>query len=243
MIPATLLGDNLKTVSKKGKFIVIDGTDGSGKATQTALLEKRLKKDGYKVKKIDFPQYYKNFFGKLIGECLAGDYGDFVHLDPHIASVLYAADRFESSQLIKKWLADGFIVLADRYVSSNQIHQGGKIGDLKKRKEFLRWLDKMEYGTFAIPKPNIIVYLDVPISITQKLLKEKEMAVKKKYLKGKKDQAENDLVHLEKSRSSAIDIVKRSNNWNKIDCSKDDQILPKEEIHDLVYRAIKKVIK
>ncbi len=227
----------------KGKFIVIDGTDGSGKATQTSLLEKRLKKDGYKVKKIDFPRYDKNFFGKLIGECLVGDYGDFIALDPHIASVLYAADRFESSKEIKKWLTEGYIVLADRYVSSNQIHQGSKISNLIKRKEFLRWLDKMEYGVFDIPRPNLIVFLDVPIEITQKLLILKDQAKKKKYLKGKKDQAENDRLHLEKSRANAIEIVQKGNRWKKIDCSLSGNILPKEKIHELVYQVIKKVIR
>lgn len=226
----------------KGKFIVIDGTDGSGKATQTALLEKRLKKDGYKVKKIDFPQYTKNFFGQLIGRCLTGDCGDFIATDPHIASTLYAADRFESSKVISDWLAQGNIVLADRYVSSNQIHQGGKISDLKKRTEFLRWLDKMEYGVFKIPKPDLIIFLDVPIAITQQLLKQKKAQDSKKYLKGKKDQAENDLVHLEKTRASAIAIVEKGNRWKKIDCTVDGKILAREIIQKMVYEQINKVL-
>jgi len=233
----------MSNFTKQGKFIVIDGTDGSGKATQTALLEKRLKKEGYRVKKIDFPRYDKNFFGKLIGECLVGDYGDFISLDPHIASVLYAVDRFESSGEIKKWLTEGFIVLADRYVSSNQIHQGSKISDPAKRKQFLHWLDKMEYGVFNIPKPNLIIFLDVPISITQKLLKFKGQTEKKKYLKGKKDQAENDLTHLEKSRTNATSIVKKGNNWRKINCTEAGEIKSREQIHGLVFKEIKKVVK
>jgi len=227
----------------KGKFIVIDGTDGSGKATQTAILEKRLKSEGYKVKKIDFPQYDKNFFGKLVGECLVGDYGNFIGLDPHIASVLYAADRFESSEKIKKWLRQGCVVLADRYVSSNQIHQGSKISDISKRKSFLKWLEKMEYGVFGIPKPDLIVFLDVPVEITQKLLALKEQVSKKKYLKGKKDQAENDRLHLEKSRANAISIVKKGNFWKKINCSKGDSLFSKEKIHELVYGVINQVIR
>jgi|SRR5680860_496254 len=227
----------------KGKFIVIDGTDGSGKATQTALLEKRLKKEGHRVKKIDFPRYEKNFFGKLIGECLAGDHGDFIALDPRIASTLYAADRFESSKDMKKWLAEGYIVLADRYVSSNQIHQGSKISNLVKRKEFLHWLDKMEYGVFEIPKPDLIIFLDVPIEITQKLLKQKDQTVKKAYLKGKKDQAENNRSHLEKSRANAISIVEKGNKWKKINCAEGSEIKSKEKIHELVFKEIKKIIR
>jgi dTMP kinase len=230
-------------LAKKGKFIVIDGTDGSGKATQTALLEKRLKKEGEKVKVIDFPRYYKNFFGKLIGECLAGDYGDFIALDPHIASVLYAADRFESASDINKWLAEGNVVIADRYISSNQIHQGAKIKDPKKRAEFLRWLDKMEYGVFKSPKPELIIFLDVPIDISKALLKTKDAVVKKKYLKGKDDLAEKNRSHLEDSRQSAISLVKKKNNWKQIDCTKNGEIFSKEEIHEKVYDIVKKLIK
>ena len=226
----------------KGKLIVIDGTDGSGKATQTTLLVKRLKKDGYKVKTIDFPRYYKNFFGQLIGECLSGSCGDFIKTDPHIASVLYAADRFESAKEIKQWLALGGVVIADRYVSSNQIHQGSKIADPKQRGEFLRWLDKMEYGIFGSPKPDLIVFLDVPIQISQRLLKLKDAKVKKRYLKGKNDLAEKNRSHLEDSRSSAIDLVKRSNHWKKIDCTEAGRILPKESIHHLVYNEVVKIL-
>lgn len=125
-------------VAKKGKFIVIDGTDGSGKATQTKQLVRRLRKQGKKVKTIDFPRYYNNFFGKLIGEGLTGTYGNWAKLDPHIASTFYAADRFESSKQVRKWLEAGVIVIADRYASSNQIHQGGKILNGHKRKKFLQ---------------------------------------------------------------------------------------------------------
>ncbi len=150
---------------KKGKLIVIDGTDGSGKATQVALLTKRLKKDGYTIKNVDFPEYYKNFFGKFIGHCLSEQYYNFVKVHPKIASVLYAGDRFESKEQIEKWLKSGYIVLANRYVSANQIHQGGKIKSAKKRADFIKWLDEMEYKVFKIPRPDVVFYLDLPISI------------------------------------------------------------------------------
>ncbi|PIR04899.1 MAG: thymidylate kinase, partial [Candidatus Liptonbacteria bacterium CG11_big_fil_rev_8_21_14_0_20_35_14] len=147
----------------KGKLIVIDGIDGSGKATQIKLLETRLKKEKIKVKTIDFPRYQDNFFGKLIGKYLSGIYGDFIKVAPRLASVLYAADRFESSQQIQNWLNLGFTVLADRYATANQIHQGGKISNLKERKDFLKWLDTMEYEIFKIPKPDLVIYLDLPL--------------------------------------------------------------------------------
>ena len=125
-------------MAKRGKLIVIDGTDGSGKATQTNLLVKHLKQDGKKVAVIDFPDYYSNFFGKFIWHCLSKQYYNFVKVHPKIVSVLYAADRFESRDKIKKWLAEGNIIIANRYASANQINQGGKIANIKKRENFIK---------------------------------------------------------------------------------------------------------
>ena len=228
---------------KKGKFIVIDGTDGSGKATQVKELVKNLRKKKIKVKTIDFPRYYNNFFGKFIGECLVGENGNFVKLNPRLASVLYAADRFESSAQIKKWLDVGFNVIADRYVSSNQIHQGGKITDNKKRKEFLNWLEKMEFGVFKLPRPNVIIYLDVPIKISQELLANEGSQKKKKYQQGKKDLVENDLKYMEKSRQSAIRMIKENNHWTTIDCMQGENLKSIKEISEEVFNKVLKIIK
>lgn len=227
----------------KGKLIVIDGADGSGKATQAELLVKRLKREKLKVKKIDFPQYKKNFFGQLLGECLAGKYGDFISIPPRIASVLYAADRFETSAQIREWLKAGYVVVSDRYTSANQIHQGGKIADSQERTRFLNWLDKMEFEIFGIPRPNIIIYLHVPVLISQELINKRVLENKKnKTIKAKKDLAESNLKHLAESQVSAISIVKKSNNWQMVDCARDGKILERGEIHKLIYAKVSKVI-
>ena len=155
---------------KKGKLIVIDGTDGSGKATQIEILKKRLKKEGFKVMIADFPEYENNFFGKFIGHCLTEQYYNWTHIHPKIASIAYAADRWESSQKIKEWIDKGYIVLANRYTSANQIHQGGKIANIKKRQAFIEWLDEMEYKVFMILRPHVVIYLSVPINIILKLI-------------------------------------------------------------------------
>ena len=223
---------------KKGIFIVIDGTDGSGKATQTKLLASKLKKSGLKTKIIDFPQYENNFFGKMVGRYLSGEFGTSSEVSPYLASILYAGDRFESMSKIKQWLAEGFTVIADRYASSNQIHQGGKISDPKKREEFLSWLEELEYKTFKIPRPRAIIYLDMPVDISQKLLKKNSAQKKKTYLKGKKDIHENDLRHLKDAKNSAIELVKKSNNWIKIDCSKNGEPLAIEEINKTIMEKI-----
>jgi dTMP kinase len=227
---------------KKGKFIVIDGTDGSGKATQVGLLVKKIKENGYAVKTIDFPRYYDNFFGKLIGECLSGKHGDFLAINPHIASVIYAADRWESSNKIEEWIKDGNIVVVDRYASSNQIHQGAKIKNKKKKLVFLKWLENLEFEVFKIPKPDLIVFLDVPVKITLELLKKKTANKKKRYMEGRGDAAEDNPQHLHDSQKSAIFLLEQYNNWLRIDCTKEGKIMSKKEISDLVWGKVKNLI-
>ncbi|MEK7471127.1 MAG: deoxynucleoside kinase [Patescibacteria group bacterium] len=234
-------------MAKKGKLIVIDGTDGSGKATQVKLLRVRLVKEGYTVKLLDFPEYYKNFFGKFIGHCLSEQYYNFVKVHPKIASVLYAADRFESSKKIENWLKDGNIVIADRYASANQIHQGGKIADTKKRESFLKWLAEMEYEVFKIPKPDAVFYLSVPTDIVLQLIKERNgngnKNGKRKYLGKKQDVHEKDVKFLENSRKSALWLAKTQKGWIKIECVKDGEMDTRENIHNKIYEKIKKVMK
>lgn len=220
---------------KKGKLIVIDGTDGSGKATQVARLKDRLREEGQEVESIDFPRYYDNFFGKFIGECLKGDHGDWIGLDPKIASTMYAADRFESSKEIRGWVEQGKTVILDRYVSSNQIHQGGKIDDPEARKEFMQWLDTLEHGVFGIPRPDLIIFLNVPIRVTQSLLKEKSATDRKKYLEGTGDQAEDNPEHLEASKQAGLKLISENNNWVQIDCAPDGDMRSIEDIHEEIY--------
>lgn len=223
---------------KKGTFIVIDGTDGSGKATQTELLVQRLKKEKRKVKKIDFPQYTNNFFGKFLRECLDGVHGDFLAVNPRIASTIYAADRFESSSQIKKWIGAGYTVIADRYVSANQIHQGGKIKDAKVRKEFLTWLDQMEFNVFKIPRPNVIVYLHVPVELSLDLIKKRSLE------KGTlPDQAESDAKHLVESQQSALKIIEKNNKWLKIDCALNGGMRSRDDIHEEIAKKVKRILK
>jgi dTMP kinase len=230
-------------MAKRGKLIVIDGTDGSGKSTQIGHLIKHLKKDKRKVKLVDFPEYYSNFFGAFIGHCLSEQYYNFVKVHPKIASVLYAADRFESSDKIKKWLKDGNIVVANRYASANQIHQGGKISNTKKREGFLKWLAKMEYEVFKIPRPDAIFYLDVPIPIVMKLIRARNKQTTRAYLGKKKDVVEKDMKYMENSRKSALWLAKTQKGWVKIECMKKDELQAPEEIHKKIYEKVVKILK
>ncbi len=231
-------------MTKKGKLIVIDGTDGSGKATQTDLLIKRLKKDGRKVKVIDFPRYYENFFGAFTGHCLSEQYYNFLKVHPKIASIPFAADRWQSKEKMESWLKDGYVVIANRYVSANQIHQGGKISDTRKRNSFIKWLNEMEYEVFGIPRPDVTFYLSLPIEVVLKILKHRESSqMKRKYLKKNKDVHENDREHLENSIKSALWLAKTQKNWAKINCSEDGEIFSREIINEMIYKKVKKIVK
>jgi len=222
----------------KGKIIVLDGKDGSGKATQTTLLAERISSEGFDVETLDFPRYDSNVLGGLIRECLDGKLGDFLALDPKITSVLYAADRFESKTKIEKWLSEGKIVVLDRYVSANQVHQGGKITDDYDRKDFLAWLDNLEFGVFGLPRPDSIVFLDVPVEVSMKLASERALQ------KGiSADTAESDLKHQMGAQESALSIIKSSNSWIRIDCGDGKGGLrTRENIAEDIFDAIKNLL-
>ncbi|MBI4778894.1 deoxynucleoside kinase, partial [Candidatus Falkowbacteria bacterium] len=145
----------------QGKFIVIDGTDGSGKATQTQLLAQRLERVGLNVAIADFPQYNTKSAGP-VEEYLSGKYGSPEEVGPYQASIFYACDRYDASFKIKTWLAEGKIVISNRYVTANMGHQGGKISNLLEKKHFFDWLYQLEYEIFNIPRPdlNIILHVD-----------------------------------------------------------------------------------
>jgi dTMP kinase len=230
-------------MKKRGKLIVIDGTDGSGKATQSELLKKRLTREGFTVKLVDFPEYYGNFFGEFLGHCLSEQYYNWVNIHPKIASVIYAADRFESKTKIEGWLNKGYVVLANRYVSANQIHQGGKIKDPKKRAEFMTWLDTMEYDVFKIPKPDLVFYLNVPMKIVERLLAERNIEHARAYLGKKKDVHETDMNFLKNSQKSALWLAEREKNWKKVECAPTGAILPREDIHEEIYKTVRSVLK
>ncbi len=222
----------------QGKFIVIDGTDGSGKATQTKLLLERLEKENISVKTIDFPQYGKKSAG-LVEEYLNGNYGPANDVGPYRASIFYACDRYDASFEIKKWLEQGNVVIANRYVSSNMGHQAGKIKDPTERDKFLEWLFELEYNLFGIPKPDINILLYMPPEMGQQLVDNKGH---RDYVGGqKRDIHEADLEHL-KNAAEAYQYVAKKYNWIIINCAPEGKLLSIEEIHNLLWEKVTKLI-
>ncbi len=222
----------------KGIFIVIDGTDGSGKKTQSELLFNRLKNEGYDAVRAEQPQYGKKCAGP-VEEYLNGKYGTADEVGPLRASIFYAIDRYDLSFQIKKWLSAGRIVICDRYAASNMAHQGGKIDDPEKRQLFFRWLDQLEYEIFKIPRPDVNIILHVEAETAQKLVDQKGY---RGYLQGaKRDIHENDLGHLKKAENAYLEIAALSEDFVIIKCTQDGKIFPKSKISELVYAETKKI--
>ncbi|MEA3378495.1 MAG: thymidylate kinase [Nanoarchaeota archaeon] len=218
-----------------GVFIVIDGTDGSGKGTQTKILVDRLRKENYDVEIADFPRY-ENLSSHMVKKYLNGDYGSANEVGPYRASILFACDRYDASFKIKQWLEEGKVVISNRYVSSNMGHQTGKITGLEKREKFLDWLDNLEYNLFEIPRPDINILLYVPPEMGQRLVDEKGH---RDYVGGsKRDIHEADLEHL-KSAAEAYLYVAKKYNWLVVDSAPNGKLKTIEAISEDIWDLVK----
>lgn len=224
---------------KKGKFIVIDGIDGSGKATQTKLLARRLRKQGYEVMVADFPQHGKKSAGP-VDEYLNGKYGTAEEVGPYRASIFYASDRYAASFKIKNFLKNGGIVVSNRYVTANMGHQGGKIENDEERQKYFAWLYDLEYRIFGIPKPDINVILLADVNVTRKLVDKKK---RRKYIiRKKRDIHEMDLEHLRKSEKVYLEIARSFPDFVSVECTRNGKIMTKREISDMVWDRVNNVL-
>ena len=217
-----------------GKIIVIEGTDGSGKQTQTKLLFEELKARGVDVKMQSFPNYESMSAGPVkmyLGGELCEKASD---MDAYQSSSLFAVDRLCTMMKYKEFLDNGGVLILDRYVQSNMIHQAGKIKDLEKKDEFLNWLDEFEFRYLKLPRPDVVLFLDVPVSVSKKL------ANTRKDLKNgeKKDIHEMDEKHLEDAYESANYIAQKFA-WKKIDCIEGKGNLKSiDMIHQIILKEI-----
>lgn len=213
-----------------GKLIVIDGIDGSGKATQTKILHERLEKQGLEVQTIDFPQYNKNFFGGLVRQYLDGKFGEPTKVDPKLASVLYAADRWESSEIIKDWLTQGKIVIIDRYYTSNLIHQSAKLTE-PEIDDFITWLHELEMETFKIPEPNLVVFLHVDAQTSFDLITKR----------GEGHDGHDTIEHLKIAEKRCLYLANKLK-WLTIECCEDNHLLDIEKISNKIWLEIQPLL-
>ena len=204
-------------------LINIEGTDGSGKKTQTDLLFHYLQNKGYKVKKISFPNYESNS-SALVKMYLNGEFGENESLNGYQTSSFYAVDRLATMKQIN--INDYDFVLFDRYVPSNMIHQSTRINNKQELDVFLDWVVDFEFGKLNLPKPDITLFLDVPVEISMRL------ARKRSELKNgeSKDILESDDAHLKNAYEKAKYVAQKYN-WIVVDCENDKTIKSIDEIH------------
>jgi dTMP kinase len=216
----------------RGKLIVLEGIDGSGKRTQLEALARELSVRQVASTEISFPRY-EGFFGKLVARFLNGEFGPLGAVDPHFSALLYAGDRLESKPLLDSALDSGKIVLADRYIGSNLAHQGSRV-PAEKRADFLAWLKQLEYQIYALPAEDLVIYLHVPVAEAHRLIGEKSA---RHYTSLRRDLQEADLEHLE-AAAAVYDGLSRQPNWVKIECMDSAGTLrPPAAIHQDVLAA------
>ena len=222
-----------------GKLFVIDGTDGSGKQTQSSLLKERLQKDGIDFKSISFPNY-DSPSAALVKMYLEGDFGENQKdVSPYIASTFYAADRYATFKKdFEEYYNNGGIIIADRYTTSNMIHQAGIIKDKQEREKFLKWLWDFEFNLYGLPIPTEVIFLNMPPDYTEKLIQDRENKITHEK---KKDIIEKNKQNTIDAYNNALELVKKYN-WYEIKCVKDDKIRTIEDINGEIYELVKKKI-
>jgi dTMP kinase len=199
-------------MNSRGKLIAVEGIDGSGKRTQVDLLTSALQSEGYSVYSTGFPQY-EAWFGSMVGKFLNGELGPLESVDPHFTAMLYAGDRFEAKPKLESALAQGQVVLADRYIASNLAHQVARAAPAK-REEFLAWIEHLEYQIYGLPREDMVLFLRVPPLEAQKLVAQK---APRSYTTVQKDLLEASLRHLEEAAGMYDALAKRPS-WRTIEC-------------------------
>ena len=220
----------------KGKLIVFEGTDGSGKATQSQMLCQRLAQEQIAYKKIDFPRYGQPS-AVMVQEYLDGKLGKSAgDVNAYAASILYAVDRFASyKQDWGEFYEAGGLIVADRYTTSNAVHQASKLAD-EERTEYLDWLFDLEYGRIGLPEPDLVIYLDMPTEITERMMRSREQQTGTHA-----DIHEQDAAYLQKCRANAREVVRHCG-WTVVHCAAGDAPRTIEDIHEEVWQTVKNLL-
>lgn len=217
----------------KGFFIVIDGPDSVGKSTQTQLLAKRLKKAGRKVTVVDFPRYGEPS-AWMVEQHLQGKLGTSEEAGPYIPSILFAVDRYAASAKMKEALKRGEILISNRYVTANMAHQGGKISNSKKRQEYFKWVNELEYGILKLPKPDATLFLHMPPLFSLTLMRGRKDK--------KKDMYEKSVKHLQDAERTYLEIAKKFK-YKVIRSVEGNKLLTPAEVNELVWQTLKSRLK
>lgn len=217
-----------------GKLIVIEGTDSSGKQTQAELLYEKYKKIGKKVMKVTFPNY-ESPSSAPVKMYLNGEFGKNVgEVNTYAVSTMYAVDRYASFKTTwENFYNDGGIIISDRYTTSNMVHQASKIDDQNEKSKYLKWLTDLEYEKMGIPKPDMVIFLNMPTQMAYKLMEKRKNKITGQ---NKKDIHENDYEYMKKSHDNACYIADKYS-WEEIMCVKNGELKPIDEIGDEVIKV------
>ncbi|MBR6012257.1 MAG: deoxynucleoside kinase [Selenomonadaceae bacterium] len=214
-----------------GKLIVLEGSDGSGKATQTTRLFERLQNLRVNVMRVSFPNY-ESESSALIKMYLRGDFGETAEaVNPYAASTFYAVDRFASFQNWKSFYEGDGIVLADRYVGSNMAHQSAKFKRKVDREKFLNWVDDFEFKRLQLPRPDLTFFLDMPPAIAAMLRKKR----------GREDIHESDAAYMTRAYNAYKEISKKFD-WKTIDCAEGNFTKSPVDIHEEIFSVIESML-
>ena len=223
-----------------GYLFAIDGTDGSGKQTQFEKLCERLKENNIDFRTVSFPNY-DSPSSELVKMYLSGEFGkNAKDVNAYIASTFYAADRYATfkTQGYEEYYNNGGIILADRYTTANMVHQSGKISDKHERQKFLDWLWEYEFKLYGLPIPTKVFFLNMPVEYATKLIADRENKFTHQV---QKDIHESDMSHLIDSYNAACDLVDKYD-WYEVKCVKDGEIRTINDIHEEIFKEIKKYI-
>ena len=207
-------------------LIDLEGIDGSGKGTQAKLLHENLQAAGYRSALLSFPRYQATHFGGRVADFLNGKYGRLKDLHPVLVSLLYAGDRFESRPWLLQQIAEHEVVVLDRYVPSNMAHQGAKL-DGEERQDLFRWIEYVEYELYALPRPDLVFWLDVGVEWARQLISRKSART---YTSQVADLQEADHSHLQETHEVYKQISVHGNAWHRVYCLSGENIRPREEI-------------
>ena len=216
-----------------GQLIIFEGLDGSGKGTQTKLTAQRLQQQGYDLRQITFPDY-ESESSALVRMYLSGAFGDKPDdVNAYAASSFYAVDRYASYKTgWGEFYREGGLVLSDRYTTSNAVHQGGKL-EGKAREEFFSWLYDLEFNRMGLPKPDLVLWLDMPVEIAEALMRRRESDTSTKA-----DIHERDDGYLHKCREVAQQAADYFG-WTRVSCVRDGKLRSIEDIHEELYARVK----
>lgn len=218
-----------KLAKFKGKFVVLEGTDGTGKSTQFDLLLQYLSRNGKIVSPIKFPRYDKSFYGRMVKRYLNGEFGSHQDADPYMIAMFYAMDRAQAKDEIYQSLKKGKLVLADRYTWSNMAFRSASV-EKKKREEFISWMEEAEYNVNKIPKEDVVVLLYAPVEFTWKQMEKSRSG--RKYTKKKRDVHEADKKYLKSVEKQYLYLVKRNlERTVVVKCVKRGKLRSVEDIH------------